>query len=335
MVCPIGGPSGRFPPDFRPKWINSVYGKAMITRAITGCDPDGFDRVLFILNQDQVKFNDILRKENPNVSILVEADTRSAPEAVFRGLKNSGIEEGGVLIRDCDSMFRLPSGISWDRNFIAVNDLHDVELLNARNKSYVSIDSNNTIGNIHEKKVISSLFNVGAYYFKSIEEFNKYYLRLEGRSGLYVSDVIYSMLSDKQLFFAEKVSDYTDLGTWDDLLRFRRDCRCRNSIIVDVDDTICSKDVDDVYSDCKPNLRLIGYLRRMQDEGCYIVLYTSRNMNSFHNNLGWINRYTVPNLVRYIELHGIPCDELFVGKPWTGKNGFILDDKCRRDIVES
>lgn len=329
MICPLGGSSSRFPPDFRPKWKNQIFGRMMITQAIQGCNPSCFDNIVFVVNKKQTRFVERLERENPGCRIVVADDTKSAPEAVYRGLKCHKIESGSLLIRDCDSVFNLPQFVNWDRNWIAVNDIHNIGLVNARNKSYVKIDSNNTVGNIAEKHVISNLFNVGGYYFKNVEDFNCYYNKLKDRKGLYVSDIIYQMLLDKHLFFSELVTDYVDLGTWDDLLRYYMFCRNSKSIVVDVDETIFVKSPDDDYSHVKPVNKMVGYLKKMQGEGYYIILFTSRNMNSFNNNLGWINKFTVPVLVDTLHRFDVPFDELFMGKPWQGKNGFILDDKHR------
>jgi len=327
LVCPLGGSSSRFPPDFRPKWKNNIFGRMMITQAVQGCHLDCFDNIVFVVNKKQVKFVERIERECPGCKVVVVDDTRSAPEAVYKGLKCHRVDSGGLLIRDCDSLFDLPRFVNWDRNWVAVNDIHNVELVNARNKSYVKIDSNNTIGNIAEKHVISNLFNVGAYYFKNINDFNCYYNKLCARSGLYVSDIIYQMLLDKHLFFSEIVTGYVDLGTWDDLLRYYMFCRNNKSIVVDVDKTIFVKNVNDDYGHVKPVNKMVSYLKKMQDEGFYIVLFTSRNMNSFNNNLGWINKHTVPVLVDTLHRFDVPFDELFMGKPWTGRGGFILDDK--------
>lgn len=336
LVCPLGGSSTRFPPGFRPKWINQVFGNMMITQAIKGCYPNDFDNIVFIVNEKQNCYKNILLKENPNSIVVVVENTISAPEAVYLGLNKLGINNGGLLIRDCDSIFNLPKKINWSRNWIAVNDIHNIDLVNARNKSYVKIDKNNTVGNIAEKHIISNLFNVGGYFFKDIKHFNKYYKLFEGRTGLFVSDIIYKMLLDKHLFFSELVDSYVDLGTWDDLLRFYIKCRSDKTIVVDVDDTIFVKDPIDSYQDVVPKKKMVNYLQRKQKEGCYIVLFSSRNMNSFNNNIGWINKYTIPILVETLKRYNIPFDELFMGKPWTGHNGFILDDKmkCIKKVLQ-
>ena len=102
------------------------------------------------------------------------------------------------------------------------------------------------------------------------------------------------------------------------------------NLIVDLDDTICSKNPVDEYCDAKPNLILISKLKEYKERGFRIVIYTSRNMRTYSGNLGKINRHTLPVIIEWLNCHMPFYDEIYVGKPWCGFDGFYIDDKAIR-----
>ncbi|GGI75326.1 hypothetical protein GCM10007973_10210 [Polymorphobacter multimanifer] len=53
-------------------------------------------------------------------------------------------------------------------------------------------------------------------------------------------------------------------------------------------------------------------------------------MRTFAGSVGKINVHTVPVIVSWLDRHDVPCDELIVGKPWCGEDGFYVDDKAIR-----
>lgn len=107
----------------------------------------------------------------------------------------------------------------------------------------------------------------------------------------------------------------------------RRD-RC---IVIDVDGTIClKKRSDETYNDIRPHAEVVERLREYRAEGFYIILATSRNMNTYDGNIGLITANTAKQLMAWLDCHDVPYDELHVGKPWAGKAGFYVDDKSIR-----
>lgn len=102
-------------------------------------------------------------------------------------------------------------------------------------------------------------------------------------------------------------------------------------LVVDVDGTLCAiKDPSESYADVAPEPRLIARLREMASDGWRIVLHSSRGMRSSDGNLGEINRRIMPALLRWLERHEVPFDELHLGKPWPGRDGFYVDDRAVR-----
>jgi capsule biosynthesis phosphatase len=100
-------------------------------------------------------------------------------------------------------------------------------------------------------------------------------------------------------------------------------------IIFDLDNTIC-KTFDGNYSDAIPVIEIVNKIRSLKKEGYEISIYTSRNMRTYESNLGKIAANTIPIIIDWLKKHEIPCDELFIGKPWCGDDGFYVDDRAIR-----
>ena len=100
-------------------------------------------------------------------------------------------------------------------------------------------------------------------------------------------------------------------------------------IILDIDKTICFTKSGD-YECSTPNLDLIKKIQDYKKNGFEIILYTSRNMRTYDGNVGKINKVTLPVLIAWLEKHGVIYDEIYVGKPWCGFEGFYVDDRAIR-----
>lgn len=102
-------------------------------------------------------------------------------------------------------------------------------------------------------------------------------------------------------------------------------------IVMDVDGTLCSKkQKHETYMDVTPAPDVVAALRAYREAGFYVILATSRNMNTHDGNVGRINATTAKTLMQWLDRHEIPYDELHVGKPWAGRGGFYVDDKAIR-----
>lgn len=100
-------------------------------------------------------------------------------------------------------------------------------------------------------------------------------------------------------------------------------------LVMDVDETI-SRTKEGRYSEADVIERTRDKMRQYRDMGFEIVLFTSRNMRSFEGNVGRIAARTLPVLVEWLDRHEIPYDEIHIGKPWCGHEGFYVDDKAVR-----
>lgn len=101
-------------------------------------------------------------------------------------------------------------------------------------------------------------------------------------------------------------------------------------LIIDIDMTLTKGKGPNGYEDAIVNQDVLNKLKEYKNKGFDIVLNTSRNMNSFNNNVGLINKITLPTILKWLESNDIPYDEIYVGKPWCGHEGFYVDDKAIR-----
>lgn len=100
-------------------------------------------------------------------------------------------------------------------------------------------------------------------------------------------------------------------------------------LIFDLDDTLCTTQNGD-YANAQPIAEVVEKLREYHRQGFTIVINTSRNMRTYQGNIGAINKNTLPIIIDWLRRHDIPYDELYVGKPWCGFEGFYVDDKAIR-----
>jgi len=100
-------------------------------------------------------------------------------------------------------------------------------------------------------------------------------------------------------------------------------------IVIDLDDTI-SITKDGKYSESIPVFSVVNKLREYKEKGYDIVIYSSRNMRTYNNNLGEINVHTLPVILNFLNKWNIPYDQVIMGKPWCGYGGFYVDDKAIR-----
>lgn len=103
------------------------------------------------------------------------------------------------------------------------------------------------------------------------------------------------------------------------------------TLVVDIDGTLCDiRMADQSYGDLIPKQDMLEKLRQYQQNGYRILLFTSRNMNTYKNNIGMINKHTAPVLLEWLSKWEVPYDEILFGKPWPRKKGFYIDDRTVR-----
>ena len=101
-------------------------------------------------------------------------------------------------------------------------------------------------------------------------------------------------------------------------------------IVIDLDGTLTVPGSADTYSALQPQHAVVQQLRHYAANGFRIAIMTSRNMRTHANSIGRINAETLPIVIDWLKRHDIPFDEVHVGKPWCGDDGFYVDDRAVR-----
>lgn len=100
-------------------------------------------------------------------------------------------------------------------------------------------------------------------------------------------------------------------------------------LIMDLDNTITLTKNGD-YVNSKPIAGVIEKIREYKALGFEIVISSSRNMRTYEGNIGKINVHTLPIIIDWLKQHDVPYDEIYIGKPWCGYDGFYVDDRAVR-----
>ena len=101
-------------------------------------------------------------------------------------------------------------------------------------------------------------------------------------------------------------------------------------IVIDLDETISLKNENTDYELAEPNLLLINKMKDFKEQGYTICIFTARNMRTYDGNIGRINKNTLPKILDWLKRYAVPFDEIIVGKPWCGQDGFYVDDRAIR-----
>lgn len=103
-----------------------------------------------------------------------------------------------------------------------------------------------------------------------------------------------------------------------------------NKIVLDLDGTLTLDDAGLDYPSKAINAEVVTRLREYKAEGYLICIYTARGMNSKQQSIGRINSEILPEIITWLKSNDIPFDELHIGKPWCGPEGFYVDDRTIR-----
>ncbi|MCW8333628.1 NTP transferase domain-containing protein [Vibrio paucivorans] len=317
LILPVAGRSSRFP-NMRPKWLLTMPdGKLMIEQSIENIDLSRFDRVVIVCLKEHlekytaeeqvVESFERATKVRPDLVIL-DQPTSSQSETIYQAIKQGNIE-GSFFIKDCDNTFECqPEPI----NSVCTIDLNDIELVDAKNKSYVEVDSLDVISNIVEKEVISNFFCCGGYSFQSAKEFCDTFENISSDKEVYISHVIYKMLMSGAEFVRRTASKYTDWGT---LREYRHYCRKYLTVFCDVDGVLLkngSKFAQDGWKTSGIEANLLKIAQLQKDGGLYLILTSSRPESEIE--------YTTNELARF----GVRVDRCLFGLPHTRR--YLIND---------
>lgn len=283
LLLPIGGRSSRFP-HLNPKWsLTHPRGSWMLIEAIKGLDMQDIGRICVIgLREHDTKFQLVnalstqfttLGLMDKTEFVLLDEHTRNQPETIAVGIRKAKVT-GAIYIKDSDNFFRdTPAPI----NSISSYDLHLIEKVNARSKSYFETNADGYVTNIVEKKIVGSKFCAGGYSFESAATYLEYFDKYSGEKDLYISHMIYGMILDGAPFTYSEVKDYVDWGT---IKEWQAYTQQYSTLFVDLDGTLVKNSAQYAApfwgetDGIQPNVDAINHL---YDSGkVQIIITTSR-----------------------------------------------------------
>ena len=100
-------------------------------------------------------------------------------------------------------------------------------------------------------------------------------------------------------------------------------------LVLDLDNTLTIES-SLPYAEKLPNHAVIEKCREYKRKGFEIIIFTARNMRTYSANNGKIAANTLPVIIDWLDKNAVPYDEIFIGKPWCGYDGFYVDDKAIR-----
>lgn len=99
-------------------------------------------------------------------------------------------------------------------------------------------------------------------------------------------------------------------------------------IVIDLDGTICTlKQAHETYADVQLKPGAADFIRRLRQEGHYIIIQTARNMATCESNLGKVMKNVGKVTLEWLEKNGVEYDEIYFGKP---NAHLYIDDRAFR-----
>jgi hypothetical protein len=304
LLIPMAGRSSRFP-NTRPKWMLSHPGsnRFMGIESITGLNLDFFEKIYFVCleeHQRQYQFLDGFELELEKLGVkdkvevvFLDKETKSQSETVYYTLKKKNIE-GFIFVKDSDNYFEVE--VNTTDNQICNFDLNKEDGINARNKSYLDLDTNNIVLNIVEKKIISSKFSVGGYAFSDAKEFCSTYEKIKNIGGeCYISNVIFEMLLFGKMFYGLETTNYKDWGTVSDWNKYKETYK---TLFVDLDGTLVtntSHQFPPYIGEGSPLQNNIDYLNKLYStKRVKIIITTSRPKEYYQKTIDELKNKNIP-----------------------------------------
>ena len=197
--------------------INDI-GKMNIISNMIDLPLSDFDKIYIVVNQriDEIyNIKNMLQVQLKNeefgdkTCIVVIENTRNVVDTVLHTVAQIPYNKFGVFIKDADASFNITE--LNNENTVYTYKLEDVKEINPSSKSYVSTTSDDVVLNIIEKRVISSEFCVGGYYFNDIKKFIDLCEHVSEYDKLYLSNVIYyDILRNGEIYRTEQVIKFSE-----------------------------------------------------------------------------------------------------------------------------
>ena len=194
------------------------FGRMNIINNMIDLPLNDFDTIYIVVNQriDEIyNVKNMLEIQLKNeefgdkTHIVVIKNTRNVVDTVLQTIAQIPYNKFGVFIKDADASFDITE--LNNENTVYTYKLEDVTEINPSSKSYVSTTSDDVVLNIIEKRVISSEFCVGGYYFNDIKKFVDLCKCVCEYDKLYLSNVIYyDILRNGEIYRTEQVIKFSE-----------------------------------------------------------------------------------------------------------------------------
>jgi NDP-sugar pyrophosphorylase family protein len=304
VIIPCAGASTRFP-DTRPKYLLGDYKSKLMIEYVIDQYVDLYPVHVVILKQHDIQYDvqkTLHEIYGDKVNVIVLNEQTSGPaETIYQAIHANNIS-GSILIRDCDSFFSHE--MNSDSNCVYVAALSDYPTVrNPASKSFVIPNSQNIISTIVEKKIVSDYFCVGGYQFKNSLDFLNAFDKISHvKSETFVSDCIEYLISDGKVFNSILITDWVDVGTKHDWLKFNN----RPTIFCDIDGTLIenqnSYGKNNYFTDPVPLPENVKAIHLAIANGCQIIFTTARRekyrerTTKVLDNLGFKDYQLIMNL---------------------------------------
>lgn len=215
LIMPIAANKPEYAHRMPRIFLMAEDGTQLCIKALMSLDLEQYDHIYIATLRsldERYSISEMLQlqfriKGIKNVEVVIlDEPTSSQPETVYQTILKKNIT-GCIFIKDADCSF---TGDDTNENAVVIYPLEQLDWVNPKNKSYVKVDDMYYLTNIIEKRIVSHYFTAGGYCFEDAATYCKYYERFAGKSGLYLSHIIYSMLLDKQIFRPVIAKEYED-----------------------------------------------------------------------------------------------------------------------------
>ena len=335
-----------------PKPLIKVLGNELLIWSLNSFQFKGDDK-LYIVSIKKHRVKEILDKKLkiifPNVQIFwfeLEDVLNGQLLTAIKAIDHFNIK-GSLVIHNCDTSYKFDyQGI--EKLFLDSQIFGIIPCFKGKGDhwSFARSEKKNPelAIEVREKVRISNNCSVGSYIFLSTEKLlkltKKYFdiNKLNKNSEYYIAPIFQYAIEKEMNVKIIQVDNVKVFGTPSELINDfqisfeellgENSCNAnqRRTLVVDIDKTLCKKNDNKQYSEALPIKKVCNALRKANSEGVYIILSTSRNMRTFKNSIGLINKITAPILIKWLKDNNIPYDEIYFGKPW-GNDISYIDDK--------
>jgi len=296
-----------------------INSEALIKKIVKELNQN-FDEIFIVCNPETSKQLKSIFSDEINV-IELYTPTKGAAETISKACDFLP-ENKQIACIDCDTIFyqtAIKKIIKKEGNFILTfNDEDKTGLY-----SYVTLDENNNVIDIQEKKAISQIANAGIYVFENKSLIQNTFKTLgESNSELFISVLIKKMIIEGHKFGVIDITNEFDCcGTPHQLKSFaKKDIQNKKyTICFDIDGTL----IYDLYKNPIKIEKNVEFCNQAFKEGHKIILHTARGMLSTNSNYDLIESKR-PYIENILKENGILYHDLILMKPYAD---LYIDDK--------